>query len=322
MKGLLVIVGPTAIGKSRLALELARHLSGEIVNADSRQVYRYMDIGTAKPSPEEQALVPHHLIDIVDPDADFNLAFYLDLVRPTIDEIRSRGRLPILVGGSGQYIWAVVEGWQVPRVPPDHELRKKLTQRAREEGIERLYEELRQRDPEAASRIDPRNIRRVIRALEVCLQCGSFSRSRGKTPPQFPLLIIGLTAPREELYRRIDLRVEEMIKRGWVAEVKNLLAMGFGPELPSLSSLGYRELVAHINGRLSLEAAVQRTKWETHRFARHQYAWFRHNDPRINWFDITTKPLKAIVAEVTEMLRREGVYGEDCPVGAAYGATI
>lgn len=286
MNPLVVILGPTGVGKSRLALRLARRLDGEILSADSRQVYRYMDIGTAKPSPEERKLVPHHLIDLVDPDEEFNLALFLELANRKLEEVRSRGKLPLLVGGTGLYIWAFLEGWRLPHAPPNPQLRKELEERARIEGIDSLYQELWEVDPEAARRIDPRNLRRVIRALEVYRSCGRrFSELGRKSSLKAGVLIIGLHLPRPELYRRIDLRVEEMIQKGLVEEVRRLLEQGYSPSLPSMSGVGYREICQYLRGDLSLPEAVQRIKYGTHRFARHQYAWFRLEDERIHWLE-------------------------------------
>ena len=280
MKPLVAIIGSTAVGKSALALRLAERLNGEIVNADSRQVYRHMDVGTAKPSPEERARVTHHLIDILDPDQEFSLAGFLELASRAIEDIHARGRLPLLVGGTGQYVWALLEGWRVPRVPPDASLRQGLVA----QPLEMLYQRLQTVDPEAAARIAPTNVRRVVRALEVFHATGvPFSAWTKKSGPAYRYLALGLTAPRLELYERIDARVDAMLSSGWLDEVRRLLAMGYAADLPSLSSLGYRELAAHLRGELSLDEAAARIKTETHRFARRQYAWFRLRDPRIRW---------------------------------------
>lgn len=290
MNPLVVILGPTGVGKSQLALRLARRLDGEILSADSRQVYRYMDIGTAKPSLEERKLVPHHLIDLVDPDEEFNLALFLELTNRKLEEVRSRGRIPLLVGGTGLYIWAFLEGWRLPPAPPNLELRKELEERARVEGIDSLHQELWEVDPEAAQKIDPRNVKRVIRALEVYRVCGRrFSELSQRSPLRAGTLIIGLHLPRPELYRRIDLRVEEMIRKGLVEEVHWLLEQGYSPSLPSMSGVGYRQICQYLQGGLSLPEAVQRIKYETHRFARHQYAWFRLEDERIHWLEVGKK---------------------------------
>jgi len=301
MNKLVAIVGPTGIGKSRLALSLAQAFNGEIVNADSRQVYRYMDIGTAKPGSEELSLIPHHLINIVNPDESFSLAQYQALAYQAIKGIQQRHRLPFLVGGSGLYIWAVLEGWQIPPVPPDPALRHSLEEKAAAFGGDQLYQELRKVDPSAAQKIDPRNVRRVIRALEVHQKASApFSRLQRKKTPSFDTLIIGLTVDRAGLYRRIDLRVDDMVGQGFVAEVEKLVHMGYDFNLPSMSGIGYRQIGMFLRQELTLAEAVQQIKFETHRFARHQYAWFRLKDERIRWFNLDNK----VDAEIKNSLTR------------------
>jgi len=297
MNRLLAVVGPTGVGKSRLALRLAQALDGEIVSADSRQVYRYMDIGTAKPTPEEQALVPHHLIDVVNPDEDFSLAQYQQLAYKAIEDIHRRHKLALLVGGSGLYMWSVLEGWSIPAVAPDPEFRRRLEEKAAGGREDELYQELARLDPIAAQRIDPRNVRRTIRALEVHRSAKApISRLQDKAAPSFQTLIIGLTADRPELYHRIDLRVDEMIKRGLVDEVKQLLDRGYDANLPAMSSIGYKQIIMFLRGALTLTAAIQQTKFETHRLVRHQYSWFRLKDDRIRWFDIQREKAAKILA--------------------------
>jgi tRNA dimethylallyltransferase len=298
-KPLVAIVGPTAIGKTEWALRLAQQFDGEIIGADSRQVYRRMDIGTAKPTPEERALVPHHVVDIIEPDEPFSLALYEALAYEAMRRIQEEGKLPILAGGSGLYLWAVMEGWQIPEVPPDPQFRSFLQKRAEREGQAALHAELRVLDPAAAGRIDPRNVRRVIRALEVIKKTGlPFSQQRRKDPPASPILILGLTANRDSLYRRIDDRVDQMVQEGLVEEAGDLLDRGYSPDLPSMSSMGYRQITQHLRGEKPLPEAIQETKFETHRFARHQYSWFRPADPKIRWFDVSEdieKPLMNLV---------------------------
>jgi len=297
---LVAIVGPTGIGKSKLALRLAQTFEGEIVSADSRQVYRHMDIGTAKPSREELSLVPHHLINIVNPDENFSLAQYQELAYRAIDDIHQRNRLPILVGGSGMYVWSVLEGWGIPRVPPDPEFRHSLEEAAKV-GENKLYQELEEIDPVAAQRIDRRNVRRTIRALEVHRGTETpFSQLQYKKTPPFNILIIGLTADRAELYRRIDLRVDKMIKQDLVAEMEKLVNMGYDFNLPAMSGIGYKQIGMFLNGELTLAAAIQQIKFETHRFVRHQYNWFQLKDERIDWFDIQSK----LDSEITMLLAR------------------
>lgn len=287
-KRLLAIVGPTATGKTTLALRLAEWLGGEVVNADSRQVYREMDIGTAKPTAEERERVRHWLIDVADPDEPFSLGRYLDLAGEALSDCWSRGALPVLVGGTGQYVWALLEGWQVPRVPPDRRLRAELEAQAEREGPQRLLEELARVDPEYAVRVDPRNIRRVIRALEVYRRTGRpLSACQTRQPPDFAWTVIGLTCARDELYRRIDARVDNMMAAGLLDEVRSLVERGYGCDLPAMSGIGYRQVCQHLAGELSLEEAVARIKTETHRLARMQHTWFRQDDVRIHWLDVT-----------------------------------
>ena len=298
MSSLVAIVGPTAIGKSSLALELGRTFGGEIINADSRQVYRYMDIGTAKPTLEERAVVPHHLIDVVNPDQDFNLALYQSKVRKIIDDIQRRRKPALLVGGSGLYVWAILEGWRIPAVPPDHVMRQELEARVQSEGVKALYEELKQLDPNAAERIDPRNVRRLIRAIEVSRQGKPFSRLQGKEP-FVNSLVIGLTTDRTDLYQRIDARVDSMMEKGLLTEVEGLITKGYGFDLSSMSGLGYKQIGMFLQGEIDLPTAIQQIKGNTHRFARHQYNWFRLQDERIHWFDIR-KEIKQAVQDLIE----------------------
>jgi tRNA dimethylallyltransferase len=304
MNRLVAIVGPTGVGKSRLALHLARLYRGEIVSADSRQVYRYLDIGTAKPSPPELSQVPHHLVSIINPDDDFSLAQYQALAYRAIQDIQGRGRLPFLVGGSGLYVWAVLEGWQIPEVPPDRNLRYNLERKASAGGTDGLYQELIRVDPEAASRIDRDNIRRVIRALEVHEKAKEpFSRLGRKEAPAFNSFIIGLTAGRAEIYRRVDRRVEEMVAQGFAAEVENLLKMGYDLGLSAMSGIGYRQIGRFLKGELTLDAAKQQIKSETHRLVRHQYAWFRLADERIRWFDVQRQGDPEITGALSDFLK-------------------
>jgi tRNA dimethylallyltransferase len=280
------IVGPTGAGKSRLATNLSRLFNGEIINADSRQVYRYMDIGTAKPSLSERSQIPHHLFDIIDPDQSFSLAEYQALAVETIKDIHGRGKIPFLVGGSGQYVWGVLEGWQIPRVPPDLDLRARLTDEAGETGIDPLYQKLQDLDPAAALKIDKRNVRRVIRALEVALNSNSSQpKMRSKKAPDYEVLIIGLTAARPVLYKLIDARVDRMIAAGLIEEIQQLLLKGYDLDLPAMSSIGYKQAALLLKEQISREDAISQIKTETHRFVRHQYAWFRLKDERIHWFD-------------------------------------
>jgi len=283
----ITIVGPTAVGKSELALHLAQYFPVEIISADSRQVYRYMDIGTNKPSPAERASVPHHIIDVVEPDEDFSLAMYHQLANEALRAIQQKGKLPLLVGGSGLYVWSLVEGWKIPQVPPDQERRRQLEARAEQEGSQNLYQELQDIDPIAAAKINPGNTRRIIRTLEIYHTTGQHpSQLQRKEAPSFPILLIGLTRERSELYRRIDWRVDKMIQMGLVEEVEQLLKKGYSLSLPSMSGIGYKQIGQFLRGEVTLPQAIDKIKYETHRLARHQYAWFRLRDSRICWFDV------------------------------------
>lgn len=273
---LIAIVGPTAVGKTAFSIALAERIGGEIVNADSRQIYRFMDIGTAKPTPAERARVPHHLFDIVTPDQAFSLAVYQELASRTIAQIAARGHVPLLVGGTGQYLAALLEGWRVPRVAPQPELRQRLAAEAEQHGVGVLYERLRRVDPLAAARIEAHNLRRIIRALEVYEVTGQpISQQQERQPPPYRMLTLWLTMERTELYRRIDARVDAMIAAGLVEEVRSLLARGYGWELPAMSSLGYKELRPYFEGSAPLEACIERLKFNTHAFVRKQEMWFR-----------------------------------------------
>ena len=288
----IAIVGATATGKTALALTLAQRLDGEIINADSRQIYRGMDIGTAKPTPAEQSAVPHHLIDIVDPDAEFTLARFLDLARAALDEVWSRGGQPIVVGGTGQYVWALLEGWRVPRVPPDAALRAELEALAARDGTEAVAALLEAVDPASAAAIDHNNVRRVIRAIEVTRATGRpFSEWQVKDPPPWDARCLGLTMPRAALHARIDARVDAMMAAGFVDEVRRLNAAGYVCDARAMASIGYRDICENLAGRVALDDAVARIKTETHRLARMQHTWFRDDDPRIAWLDAASTTL-------------------------------
>ncbi len=284
---LIVLVGPTAVGKTELSLDLAQAVSGEIVSADSRLIYRGMDIGAAKPSLTQREMVPHHLIDIVDPDLTLTLAEYQHRAYAVIDDIGKRGKVPLLVGGSGQYVRAVVEGWGIPKVAPDWKLRVELEAFAETNGASALHARLAKLDPIASGRIDYRNVRRVIRALEVTLLSGQpISELQVKSPPPYRILQIGLTRPRPALYERVDARIDAMLATGLLDEVRNLAAAGYDWQLPAMSGLGYRQIGLYLQGEATLEESVQLIRKETRRFLRQQGTWFRPDDPRLVWFDL------------------------------------
>ena len=285
-------MGPTGVGKTALAVALAERFRGEVISADSRQVYRQMDIGTGKPSAEEQRLAPHHLLDLLDPTESFDLATFLALAHAAIEEVKWRGGLPLVTGGTGQYIWALYEGWQVPPAAPNAEFRRSKQLEADRIGPQALHQELAAVDPVRAAQIDPRNVRRVIRALEILhftQRIPSEYGGRAERPSDAPVL--GLNLDREELYRRIDLRVDQMMSRGFLAEVERLAARGLTFEKGALASPGYRELGQYLSGELTLDEAVLRTKSQTHGLARGQYGWFKPSDPRITWLDAAAPDL-------------------------------
>ena len=285
---LVLLVGPTAVGKTELAIRLAEKLNGEIVSADSRLFYRGMDIGTAKPTREEQRRVPHHLIDIAKPDETLSLAVFQQLARETITDIHTRNKLPFLVGGTGQYIRAVTEGWKPPEVTPDKRLRDVLGKMKEERGRDWLHAALERLDPIAAERIDARNVRRIIRALEVIFTTGrKFSEQRGQSDSPYSLLTIGLKRPRPELYARIDARIESMFENGFIDEVKALLAQGYSEDLPTMSAIGYRECIRVVKGQLTEEQAKVEMRRATRIFVRRQANWFKESDKNIKWFEMS-----------------------------------
>ncbi|MGB4863340.1 MAG: tRNA (adenosine(37)-N6)-dimethylallyltransferase MiaA [Tepidiformaceae bacterium] len=284
LRRLVAIVGATGTGKSAIALELAGRLGGEIVNADSRQVYRGMDIGTAKPSLEDRRSVRHHLYDVADPSDGYNLALYQQQARATLDAIWERNSFAWLVGGTGQYVWGLLEAWQVPDVAPDEALRAELAAFAESDGAEALHQRLASIDPTTAERIDARNIRRVTRAIEVFEKSGrTMSDWQAKRDPDFEFLLFGIDVPRKVLHERVDHRVERMFEAGLLEEVQSLLDSGIAADAPAMSSIGYGESVNLLRGEASLEEAKERTKIATHRLIRSQDQWFRRDDKRITW---------------------------------------
>ncbi len=294
---LVLVVGPTAAGKTEIAIRLARLLGGEIVSADSRLFYRGMDIGTAKPTPAEQAAGPHHLIDVVNPDQTLSLAVFQWMARQAIADVQARGKLPLLVGGTGQYVRAVTEGWQPPEVVRDPRLRDELEKLKERRGGDWLHGRLRALDPAAAAGIDPRNTRRTIRALEVILFTGrKFSEQRGRGASPYELITVGLSRPRPELYARIDQRIDSMFEAGLLEEVGRLMASGYGPDLPAMSAIGYRECVRVIQGKLSLEQAKQDMRRATRIYVRRQANWFKESDPNIRWFNAGDQGVEGAIA--------------------------
>jgi tRNA dimethylallyltransferase len=282
-----VILGPTAVGKTEITMQLAERFPCEIVSADSRLLYRGMDIGTAKPSPAERARIPHHLIDVADPDQIWSLAMYQRAANKAISETARRKKLPILVGGTGQYIKAVTQGWIIPGVAPDMHLRAAVENWSLETGAQGLHRRLSTLDREAAAGIEPNNLRRTIRALEVIFSTGTlFSKQRRKSSTPYQKLVLGLQRPRPELYARVDLRIERMFASGFVDEVKGLLDDGYSPELPSMSAIGYRQVISYLQGEISIDEAAEQIKKATRIFVRRQANWFKFDDPSIHWHEV------------------------------------
>ena len=284
---LVLLIGPTAVGKTELSISLAEAMKGEIVSCDSRLFYRGMDIGTAKPTPAEMARVPHHLIDVTDPDESWSLAVFQRKAYEVIDVIHQREKLPIMVGGTGQYVQAIVQGWEIPAQAPDDGLRTTIEAWASQIGKQELHRKLVLLDPAAANKIDWRNLRRTVRALEVIFRTGKlFSTQRRTGHPRYPTLQIGLYRPREEIFQRVDERIERMFAEGLIEEIQSLLDAGYKASDPGMSSIGYKQGIAYLEGRMSLEEAKAKMRQLTHTFVRRQANWFKRNDPMIHWFDV------------------------------------
>lgn len=298
---LVVILGPTAVGKTEIAIKLAEHFDGEIVSADSRLFYRGMDIGTAKPSTVDRQRVPHHLIDVADPNETWSLALFQLNANQIIQQIFKRHRLPFLVGGTGQFMRAIIEGWTIPTVKPNPRLREILDQWSVQVGPNRLHAKLFSLDPIAAKAIDPTNVRRTIRALEVILTTGRrFSELRSHGPKHYDPLLLGLTRPRAELYQRIDARILQMLDSGFIDEVRQLLDEGYSPNLPTLTAIGYAEVVAYIQGKISLDEAILLMKRRTRTFVRRQANWFKESDPDIHWFRVNGDTFNDMIKLIEE----------------------
>lgn len=304
---LVVVLGPTASGKTILSIPLARALEGEIVCADSRQIYRYMDVGTAKPTAAEREDAPHHLLDIVTPDIAYTLAEYQRAAYAVIAAIHGRGRLPLLVGGTGQYITAVIEGWGIPEVAPNVERRAELEAYAETQGAQALHDRLRAVDPAAAERIDFRNVRRVVRALEVYEETGTpISALQRKQPLPYRVLQLGLTMPREQLFERVDQRIDRMIAAGLEGEVRGLLERGYTWENPAMSGLGYAQWQPFLAGEASLDETVTAIQRATRAYVRRQYTWFLGHDSGIRWLETSHVTPESVIELVRDWLSATG----------------
>lgn len=297
---IVALVGPTAVGKSALALALARRYDAEIVSVDSRQVYRYMDIGTAKPTRAEQAEVRHHMLDLVAPDAPYSAQRFVSEGNAVLRRLAALGRPALVVGGTGFYLRALLDRPGFPPVPPAPEMRASLTAQAEREGVESIHRILAARDPRTAARIHPHNLTRVIRALEVVEALGAVPEPALGEP--IPTLYLGLTTERKTLHRRIAERVRAQLQAGLVAETATLLTMGYEPACDALTGFGYREMVAHLQGRMSLADATERYTAATRQYARRQYTWFRA-DPRVQWLDIEDRLCERAATSIDGWLR-------------------
>lgn len=283
---LIILIGPTASGKTRLSIELAKALDTEIISADSRYLYKPLNIGTAKPSPKELSQVTHHLINCADLDSPWSLGEYKEEAESLIFKMNEEGKVPVLSGGTGQYIRAITQNWQVPELEADHRMRDVIEKIGQEIGFDDLYEKLKILDPQSAEFIDYQNHRRTVRALEVIFKTGRrFSESRTKSESPFEILTIGLQWERSELYQRIDNRIEQMLNDGFEDEVRALISQGYKDALLKMGVIGYTEMISCLDGEISLDEAVMLIKRNTRKYVRRQANWFKPNDPEINWLD-------------------------------------
>ena len=294
----LVITGPTATGKTRIGVEIAKKLNGEIISADSRQVYKYMDIGTAKPTPEEREEVHHHLIDIAYPNETYSAGLFARDAKTSIEQILNRRKMPIIVGGTGLYLKALIHGiFEGPSASP--QIRKRLNSEAEEYGVQRLYEKLQQVDPLAAAKISPKDKVRTIRALEIYEITGqpiSHWRTHStKGSNEYKFILFGISMDRKKLYGRINQRVDKMMEQGFLDEVKNLINLGYSFGLPALHTFGYLDMLNHLQGESTLENAIEKFKQGTRNYAKRQLTWFRHQ-LKLAWIDVEREnPMETIL---------------------------
>ena len=297
--GIGAVIGATATGKTQLGVDLALQFNGEIINADARLFYRGMDIGTAKPDVDARRGIPHHLIDILDPTDSYSLSEFLEVANTTIRDIIRRGKLPILVGGSGQYIWALLEGWQLPKIAPNPALRRELETLLETDGIAALQSSLRDTGARGIERVEMQNPRRLIRAIERAVATGDATGGAGKSEiPPYDALVIGLTAPREVLHYRVAKRLELMLDSGWQKEVESLKRAGVDRDLPAMSAIGYRQLLDFLDGDISWDSMIEETLIGNHRLIGAQNNWFKKRDKRIIWLDIATPDFKCDAAQI------------------------
>lgn len=309
---IIVIVGPTAVGKTSLSIEVAERFNGEVISGDSMQIYKELDIGTAKVTPAEMGEVPHHLIDIKEIEEDYSVADFQKEAAQKIQEISERGRIPIIVGGTGLYIESLLYPVTHSKIEPNVQLRNELEDYADQSGNDKLWERLNHVDPESAKKIHPNNVRRVIRALEVYEETGelfsSFQHEKQKKESHYDVLIIGLNTDRALLYERINRRVDQMIDEGLVEEAKKLWGkVGPGLTVQSTKGIGYEELLAHFNGEISLEEAIANIKQNSRRYAKRQLTWFRNRIEDVHWYDLVKEPelIENSFQEIGEFLEHD-----------------
>ena len=304
-KSIIILAGPTAVGKSQISLALARDLNLEIINADSMQVYKYLDIGTAKPSPSEQKIVKHHLIDIVEPDEQYDAGRFREDADKVIFELFEKRQTPLISGGTGLYIKALLFGL-LSSPPKCLEIRNELKAESEKYGIEHLYSELAKIDPETAKKIKPKDTQRIIRALEVfkitVKPISYFQKQHGFKKPRYRYLYLCLKREKEELNKRIEERIHRMVERGFESEVRNLLQRGYSKNLNSLNSLGYKEMVAYINGKYNLSGAIQLIKQNTKRYAKRQMTWFKAQ-PNLIWIDVKRDNVDSPIKKIKEIIK-------------------
>lgn len=304
-KPLIVILGPTAVGKTNIAIKVAQKISGEIISADSMQIYRYMDIGTAKPTMEERKGIPHYLIDIICPDESFSVADFRQEAEQLINDIEKRGNFPMLVGGTGLYLSALTEQFFFPEIATDWELREGLRRQAEIHGTTYIHNKLQAIDPITAARLHPNDLRRVIRAIEIYQLTGLPLSVQPKKEKRsnYQIINIGLIRPRQEIYERINKRVEEMIGQGLVDEVHRLLDMGYNEDLVSMQGLGYRQIIPYLKNSCSLERSIELLKRDTRHFAKRQLTWFRRNES-IQWIELNNyKRDSEVMTEIFEIIK-------------------
>ena len=305
---LVVILGATAVGKTEAAIDLAEEIGGEIISADSRLFYKGMNVGTAKPTARQLKRVRHHLIDVASPDDTWNLAKFSKKGAEAINEIYSRGKIPILVGGTGQYLRAIIEGWEIPEVPPNEKLREAIEKWSSETSVEGLHARLQCLDGEAAASMDARNLRRITRALEVIFTTGKkFSGQRLRKKPPYEVFQIGLKRSRDEIYERIDQRIDSMIRSGFLEEVRSLMAEGYSSELPSFSAIGYKQIANYLQMESSLDEAIVEIKRLTRKFVRRQGNWFKDDDPSITWVDMNGETTATMAKLTQEFLKNREI---------------